>query len=84
MAMRRERKKADRGPNPTRKGSSDNQEQGAHGFTMLKKHGQHLLKNPMIIQKIVDKVTAQVFHLPSRLKLNLQIPFLKLAQEQVI
>eukprot|EP01127_Copromyxa_protea_P016190 TRINITY_DN4771_c0_g1_i1.p1 TRINITY_DN4771_c0_g1~~TRINITY_DN4771_c0_g1_i1.p1 ORF type:complete len:316 (-),score=57.90 TRINITY_DN4771_c0_g1_i1:66-1013(-) len=53
MAMRRETKRADRGPisHP----ANDNQEQGAHGFTMLKKHGQHLLKNPMIIQKIIDK-----------------------------
>lgn len=53
MAMRRE-KKVDRTPY-AKPVSKDNQDAGAHGFTMLKKHGQHLLKNPLIIQKIVDK-----------------------------
>jgi len=53
MAQRRDKKK-DRGPNPTHP-KSKQEDQNTHGFTMLKKHGQHLLKNPLIINGIVEK-----------------------------
>eukprot|EP01126_Amoeba_proteus_P060615 TRINITY_DN8038_c0_g1_i15.p1 TRINITY_DN8038_c0_g1~~TRINITY_DN8038_c0_g1_i15.p1 ORF type:complete len:330 (+),score=61.45 TRINITY_DN8038_c0_g1_i15:187-1176(+) len=51
MSVVRREKKRERGPNSTPKSAGEN----SHGFTMSKAKGQHLLKNPLIIQGIVDK-----------------------------
>jgi 18S rRNA (adenine1779-N6/adenine1780-N6)-dimethyltransferase len=38
--------------------TADDASQRHHGFTMNKDLGQHILKNPLVVQGIIDKVPS--------------------------